>query len=1287
MTYLFKLARRMAFAHTVVLLSLFTLACSEAAPRDFLSPDPGTNPTQSSGAVTLVVSAPVSNLPYDQVVPFVAWGREADGDSVAVAVSWTASAGVIAADGTYRGTIPGTHTISAFAIGRPSLNGSAPITVSAPGPLFSSLTISPKPVTIGGGSHVVFAATARLQSGANTLPTVTWSATAGTITPGGDFTAPLEPGEYQVVATSLDGQVTDTARVFVEPPSLVGLQIEPRVATIAGGGSQDFALAASWSDGSSQLPEVVWLAEGGSIVPMSAAAAGGPQAAFGDRTWRFRAGMTPGNYKVVVRDTRRGKTDTASVTVTPVLERVEVTPGEVELLPGVSRTFAAKGWMTDDSQAAVSVSWTATGGTITGNGVYSAGSTPGTFRVIARTASGSLADTAVVRIAQPAATLTRLTVSPDAGTAPVGGQVTFQVQALWSDGATALPQLTWTAQAGSVSSQGVWTAPTTTGTYRVIVKHASGTVADTAMMNVVVPPPSLTGLALTPKAPAVQGGQQVTFSASASWSDGSNSVPPLQWSATGGTLNEGSRWTSPNVAGVYRVVARQSGGGLADTAIVTVAATPRVTALRVAPGVAALVPGATQQFNVQPTWSDGLERSTDVTWTATGGSISVGGLFTAGQLAGQALIIATCAGCAVADTAELTITEPTVPAPVVSQIVLNPSAVSMTPGEAREFSVAASWSDGSTTLPPLVWSVTGGTMQGLHYIAGTTAGTFKVIARHAGSAVADTSTVTITAAAPPPPVTPTLQAVVVTPATASVAAGQTQQFAAAGTMSDGSTAAPTVTWSATGGTVSASGLFTAPAQAGTVKVIATAGLLADTSVVTVTVAAPPSSSAVPLVLRRLDGGTGATQVSSGIPLPPGTLMPSAGGSVRVFLGGTEVPAYVEVLKGKHKDGSARSVLVQFAWPAGAGTQAAVEFNGTPTQPRLAKTAITALMPSAVALPTDPNYLVRTEVVGRTITRAATPTSIAMFFKYEADFDTWSNTHWGLYGGTTPQATQYLALNYYDRALSHFAFWARTGNPVLWERAALIAVSYRTQYLEANNFGTSEMWAQMDGLAVHYWLTGDDRSRQAVYKTAESLHQSRGGVQMTETTTHPYLDNRAQTKVLSGKVLAMLVEAPAYGTITNWAAAARVDLGLILSTQTAEGSYRFLGQCNQSSNFMTGLLNDAYVQYYENFEPDARIPAAIKKSIDWLWNTQWSTSAKAFNYYSGTCPNIGDATPTADLNGMFLEAWGWYYRHSGDAAYRNQAEQILQGGVNGAWLQATKQYNQHYAHSWRYLWYR
>jgi len=119
--------------------------------------------------------------------------------------------------------------------------------------------------------------------------------------------------------------------------------------------------------------------------------------------------------------------------------------------------------------------------------------------------------------------------------------------------------------------------------------------------------------------------------------------------------------------------------------------------------------------------------------------------------------------------------------------------------------------------------------------------------------------------------------------------------------------------------------------------------------------------------------------------------------------------------------------------------------------------------------------------------------------------------------------------------------------------------------------------------------------------------------------------------------------------------------------------------------MTGLMHDALIKYYTYVQADARIPPAIKKTLDWMWSTQWDTGVQAFKYVSEPM-STGGTTPTgpepADRDG-----YGWYYSYSGNATYRTQAEAIFAGGVAGAWLDGYKQFNQNYCQGYRYLFYR
>ncbi len=245
--------------------------------------------------------------------------------------------------------------------------------------------------------------------------------------------------------------------------------------------------------------------------------------------------------------------------------------------------------------------------------------------------------------------------------------------------------------------------------------------------------------------------------------------------------------------------------------------------------------GATQQLTAQGKMSDGSTAAVAVTWSATGGTVSTSGLYKAGTTAGSYRVIAVQQGGTKADTSAITVTKT-----ALSSVVLTPATATVAAGATQQLTAQGKMSDGSTGAVAVTWSATGGTVStsGL-YKAGTTAGSYRVIAVQQGGTKADTSAITVTKTA--------LSSVVLTPATATVAAGATQQFTAQGKLSDGSTGAVTVTYAATGGTVSTSGLYKAGTTAGTYRVIAVqqGGTKADTSAITVTATASAPAPAPP----------------------------------------------------------------------------------------------------------------------------------------------------------------------------------------------------------------------------------------------------------------------------------------------------------------------------------------------------------------------------------------------------------------------------------------------------------
>lgn len=174
---------------------------------------------------------------------------------------------------------------------------------------------------------------------------------------------------------------------------------------------------------------------------------------------------------------------------------------------------------------------------------------------------------------------------------------------------------------------------------------------------------------------------------------------------------------------------------------------------------------------------------------------------------------------------------------VVQEVLVTPEGSTVQAGATLQFQARTVNNDGDTTAGAVTWSATGGviTTGGL-YTAGQTAGVFRVVGR-AQNGVADTVAVNVAVNSP----NPTLVAVVITPETATVAAGGTAQFSAVGRLSNGTSQTVGIAWSATGGVVSGTGLYTAGPTIGSGwQVIATGPSgLADTAAVTITGAGNP----------------------------------------------------------------------------------------------------------------------------------------------------------------------------------------------------------------------------------------------------------------------------------------------------------------------------------------------------------------------------------------------------------------------------------------------------------------
>lgn len=447
----------------------------------------------------------------------------------------------------------------------------------------------------------------------------------------------------------------------------------------------------------------------------------------------------------------------------------------------------------------------------------------------------------------------------------------------------------------------------------------------------------------------------------------------------------------------------------------------------------------------------------------------------------------------------------------------------------------------------------------------------------------------------------------------------------------------------------------------------------------------PHQPAVPggiaVTVHRLSTGCDRVLVSSGVPLPPGKLTASQLSQIRLFVGGQEQALYVEALHGAHPDGSLRAVLLQFNHVLGLGTPVAGQLviGQTRAIPDLSKPTASRATPAAVVLAADPAYLISTELVGPTLSVASATQMSSTAQRYETDFQKYADIHWKSAGADWTE-------NYYDRALIYYAWWARSGNVEYWKRATALAVNYRRDYLEANDYATSAHWSQIEGLELHYLLTGDEASRIAIGRMGDVFNVPYYMDNLDNLAA--VMDNRIQARVLMAFLTSWRINAASQKG-SKWATLLPQALTDILVTQDAEGAYRFTrtdNQCGHNKPWMVGLLNDALIKYHAHFNADARIPTAIQKSADYMWAHDWDSAAQAFVYLDGPCP-ADDGGPAPDLNNLTVNGFAWTYQRTGNQAYRSRADQIFAGGVANAWLEGSKQFNQNYTSSYRYLSYR
>jgi hypothetical protein len=336
MTYTFKLARRLAVSRRLSMLPALFLfaACNgdttapEGSPGD---PPPAGTEANAAVPVAVEINPRTVTVETNQLIRFLAQGRNSEGDTVSAPIIWSATGGTILPDGRFSAAAAGTYTVVGFTRHRGHVRvDSSSVVVVRRQTRLSSITVTPTSVSLNPGTKQTFLATGRLRNNQTVNVGVNWTAAGGTIDAGGGYVAGDTAGTYRVIAANTAGTIADTAMVTIGAPA-------------------------------SPPPP-----------PPGSPPPGGPPT-----------------------DT----VPTPTPTPKPTLQQVTLVPATVTLAPSATRQFKAYGRLSNGDSTAVAVTYVSTGGVVTTDGLYTAGRSAGTFRLIAR--SGTVADTSTITITAP----------------------------------------------------------------------------------------------------------------------------------------------------------------------------------------------------------------------------------------------------------------------------------------------------------------------------------------------------------------------------------------------------------------------------------------------------------------------------------------------------------------------------------------------------------------------------------------------------------------------------------------------------------------------------------------------------------------------------------------------------------------------------------------------------------------------------------------------------------------------------------------------------------------------
>ena len=447
--------------------------------------------------------------------------------------TWSADTGTISSAGVY--TAPSTLPSNQKAVITATSNGnskqSAKITIAIQPNAITGITASCPSTSIGQGK--VMACTASIQGTGSFSNVLTWSTSAGSITPAGSLTAPVTGTSVTLTATSMQDTTKSAQITLAVSPVLVISDLTYSV--------NSTSVTVSWKI---NMPAV-------SAIAYGTTPSGGLNSPFNPSTTTTPSitltGLTPSTtyylnpYSLLNSQVANNpiviNTGNGSTSVTSVSASCSV----VSLILGGSAGCSAA--VQGSGNYSSAVTWSTSIGSISSTGVLSAPLTllAPSITVTATSVTDSTKSGSVTLSLGAGSAITAVAVSCKATTL-VDGSTTTCTPTVTSTGSISTA-VTWSTTAGSISSTGLLTAPKTGTSVTVTATSVANPSKKASVALTLTPLPTISGVLVTCQATSIS---VSTSTPCASSTTGTGSfTSAVTWSTSAGSITPAGVLTAP----------------------------------------------------------------------------------------------------------------------------------------------------------------------------------------------------------------------------------------------------------------------------------------------------------------------------------------------------------------------------------------------------------------------------------------------------------------------------------------------------------------------------------------------------------------------------------------------------------------------------------------------------------------------------------------------------------------------------------------------------------------------